>query len=142
MTDLTSLSVAAIRDGVASGEFTACEVAGAFNAAVADAAALNAFIVTTPEKALEAAAKVDADRAAGKALGKLAGVPIGMKDLFATQGVQTTAAASHILEGFKPEYESHRLARSCGVRARGCWASSTLTSSPWDRPTRRAISAM
>jgi aspartyl-tRNA(Asn)/glutamyl-tRNA(Gln) amidotransferase subunit A len=67
--------------------------------------ALNAFIVTTPEAALAAAAKVDADRAAGKPLGKLAGVPIGMKDLFATKGVQTTAA-SKILEGFKPEYES------------------------------------
>jgi len=106
MTDLTDLTLAAIRDGVAGGDFTAREVAEGFNAAVAQAqAALNAFIVTTPEKALEAAAKVDADRAAGKPLGKLAGVPIGMKDLFATKGVQTTAA-SHILEGFTPPYES------------------------------------
>ncbi|HTN15211.1 MAG TPA: Asp-tRNA(Asn)/Glu-tRNA(Gln) amidotransferase subunit GatA [Sphingomonadaceae bacterium] len=106
MTDLTELGVAAIREGVAKGDFTAREVAEGFNANVAAAqAALNAFIVATPEKALEAADKVDADRAAGKPLGKLAGVPIGMKDLFATQGVQTTAA-SHILEGFKPEYES------------------------------------
>ena len=104
--ELTELGIAAIREGVAKGEFTATEVAAAFNAAVAAAQpALNAFIVTTPEKALEAAAKVDADRAAGKALGKMAGVPIGMKDLFATRGVQTTAA-SHILEGFTPEYES------------------------------------
>ena len=106
MTDLTDLTVAAIRTGVASGEFKAVEVAEAFNANVAAAqAALNAFIVATPEKALEAAAKVDTDRAAGKPLGKLAGVPIGMKDLFCTKGVQTTAA-SHILEGFTPEYES------------------------------------
>ncbi len=105
MTELTDLTVAAIRSGVANGEFTAAEVAEAFNANVAAAAALNAFIVATPEKALEAAAKVDADRASGKLLGKLAGVPIGMKDLFATRGVQTTAA-SHILEGFIPEYES------------------------------------
>ncbi|WP_371432339.1 Asp-tRNA(Asn)/Glu-tRNA(Gln) amidotransferase subunit GatA [Novosphingobium sp.] len=104
--ELTELGIAAIREGVAKGEFTATEVAAAFNAAVAAAQpALNAFIVTTPEKALEAAAQVDADRAAGKALGKMAGVPIGMKDLFATKGVQTTAA-SHILEGFTPEYES------------------------------------
>jgi aspartyl-tRNA(Asn)/glutamyl-tRNA(Gln) amidotransferase subunit A len=104
--ELTELGIAAIREGVAKGEFTATEVAAAFNAAVAAAQpALNAFIVTTPEKALEAAAKVDADRAAGKALGKMAGVPIGMKDLFATKGVQTTAA-SRILEGFTPEYES------------------------------------
>lgn len=106
MTQLTDLGLAAIRDGVAAGDFSATEVATAFNAAVAGAqASLNAFIVTTPEKALDAAARVDADRSAGKPLGKLAGVPIGMKDLFATQGVQTTAA-SKILEGFTPQYES------------------------------------
>ncbi len=105
MTDLTDLGVAAIRDGVASGEFTAVEVAEAFNANVAAAQALNAFIVATPEAALEAARATDARRAAGQPLGKMGGVPIGMKDLFATKGVQTTAA-SHILEGFKPEYES------------------------------------
>jgi aspartyl-tRNA(Asn)/glutamyl-tRNA(Gln) amidotransferase subunit A len=105
MTDLTDLGVAAIRDGVASGEFSAVEVAEAFNANVAAASALNAFIVTTPEKAIEAARATDARRAAGQALGKMGGVPIGMKDLFATKGVQTTAA-SHMLEGFTPEYES------------------------------------
>ncbi|MEY2943389.1 MAG: Asp-tRNA(Asn)/Glu-tRNA(Gln) amidotransferase subunit GatA, partial [Pseudomonadota bacterium] len=106
MSELTKLTVAEIRDGVAGGDYTAGEVAGAFNAAVADAqGALNAFIVTTPELANAAAARVDADRAAGKSLGKLAGVPIGMKDLFATKGVQTTAA-SRILQGFIPEYES------------------------------------
>ena len=105
MTDLTNLGVKAIRDGVAGGEFTAREAAEAFNANVAAASQLNAFIVATPEKALEAADRVDADRAAGRPLGTMAGVPIGMKDLFATRGVQTTAA-SHILEGFVPEYES------------------------------------
>ena len=105
MTDLTDLGVKAIRDGVAGGDFTAREVAEAFNANVAAASALNAFIVATPDKALEAADTVDAARAAGRPLGKMAGVPIGMKDLFATRGTQTTAA-SHILEGFVPEYES------------------------------------
>lgn len=105
MTDFSRIGVAAIRDGVANGEFKAVEVAEALNARVANAKALNAFIVETPEKALEAAAAVDADRAAGKPLGKMAGVPIGMKDLFCTEGVQTTAA-SHILEGFVPTYES------------------------------------
>ncbi|MBS0476409.1 MAG: Asp-tRNA(Asn)/Glu-tRNA(Gln) amidotransferase subunit GatA [Proteobacteria bacterium] len=106
MTDLTELGVAAIRDGVAKGDFTAVEVAEGFNANVAAAqAALNAFIVATPEKALEAARATDARRAKGEPLGKMGGVPIGMKDLFASKGVQTTAA-SHILEGFKPEYES------------------------------------
>jgi aspartyl-tRNA(Asn)/glutamyl-tRNA(Gln) amidotransferase subunit A len=105
MTDITSLGVKAIRDGVAAGDFTAVEAAEAFNARVAAADALNAFIIKTPEKAIEAAQKVDAARAAGQPLGVMAGVPIGMKDLFATNGVQTTAA-SHILEGFVPTYES------------------------------------
>ena len=106
MSDLTELGVAAIRDGVAKGEFTAVEVANAFNTAVAEAqSALNAFITLTPEKALEAAAAVDADRAGGKTLGKMAGVPIGMKDLFATTGTKTTAA-SNILGNFVPPYES------------------------------------
>ncbi|HEU4820132.1 MAG TPA: Asp-tRNA(Asn)/Glu-tRNA(Gln) amidotransferase subunit GatA [Qipengyuania sp.] len=105
MTDLTSLGVKDIRDGVAAGSFSAREVAEAFNAAVAEASALNAFIVTTPDHALAAADVVDAKRAKGEPLGTMGGVPIGMKDLFATKGVQTTAA-SHILEGFVPEYES------------------------------------
>ena len=110
MTDVTDLGVAAIRDGVAAGTFSAVEVAEAFNANVAAAALLNAFIVTTPDKALDAARAVDAKRAAGKPLGKMGGVPIGMKDLFATEGVQTTAA-SHMLEGFIPAYESTVSAR-------------------------------
>lgn len=106
MTELTELGVAQIRDGVAGGDFTAVEVATAFNANVAAAQeVLNAFIIATPEKAIEAAQAIDAKRARGEALGKMGGVPIGMKDLFATFDVQTTAA-SHMLEGFKPQYES------------------------------------
>ena len=105
MSNLTDLGVAAIRDGVAAGKFSAVEVAEAFNANVAAASMLNAFIVTTPEKAIEAAKATDARRAKGEALGLMGGVPIGMKDLFATNGVQTTAA-SHILEHFIPQYES------------------------------------
>ncbi len=94
MTKLTDLTVAQIRDGFRAGDFSAREVAEAFNANVAAAKALNAFIVETPEKALEAADKADKDRAAG-ALKPLSGVPIGMKDLFCTEGVQTTAASLH-----------------------------------------------
>jgi len=105
VTDLTQLGVKAIREGVAAGDFTAVEVAEAFNANVAGASALNAFITPTPELAVQAAKRVDADRAAGRELGAMAGVPIGMKDLFATRGVQTSAA-SHMLEGFTPAYES------------------------------------
>lgn len=105
MTDLTDLTVAGLRDGFRAGDFTAREAAEAFNTAVAGAKALNTFIVETPEHALAAADAADAARAAGEAPKPLAGVPIGMKDLFATKGVQTTAA-SHILEGFTPTYES------------------------------------
>ncbi len=105
MTDLTDLGIAAIRDGFRAGDFTAREVAAAFNANIAAADALNAFLVKTPDHALAAADAADAARAAGDAPKPLAGVPIGMKDLFCTTGVATTAA-SHILEGFVPPYES------------------------------------
>lgn len=105
MTDVTNLGVAALRDGIRTGEFSAREVADAFIVKVSAAKQLNAFIVETPEHALAAAREADAARAAGETLKPLAGVPIGMKDLFCTKGVQTTAA-SHMLEGFKPVYES------------------------------------
>jgi aspartyl-tRNA(Asn)/glutamyl-tRNA(Gln) amidotransferase subunit A len=104
MSGLTNLTVAGIRDGFRAGDFSAREVAEGFNANVASAKALNAFIVETPDHALAAADAADKDRAAGT-LKPLSGVPIGMKDLFCTKGVQTTAA-SHILEGFIPQYES------------------------------------
>ena len=105
MSELTELGVAAIRDGVKDGSFTAVEVAEAFNARVEKASALNAFLVTTPERAINAAEAVDKARADGGELGSMAGVPIGMKDLFCTDGVETTAA-SGILKGFHPPYES------------------------------------
>jgi aspartyl-tRNA(Asn)/glutamyl-tRNA(Gln) amidotransferase subunit A len=104
MTELTDLTVAELRDGFRAGDFSAREVAEGFNANVAAARALNAFIVETPEKALEAADVADAARKSGD-LKPLSGVPIGMKDLFCTAGVQSTAA-SHMLQGFVPTYES------------------------------------
>nr|WP_277923868.1 Asp-tRNA(Asn)/Glu-tRNA(Gln) amidotransferase subunit GatA [Sphingomonas hankookensis] len=102
---MTDLGVAAIRDGVRGGEFSARDVADAFIDAVAAAKPLNAFLVETPYHARAAAKVADDARAAGEALKPLAGVPIGMKDLFCTQGVETTAA-SGILKGFVPQYES------------------------------------
>lgn len=105
MTDLTDLGIRDIRDGVRAGTFSARDVALAFNDAVSRARPLNAFLVETPDHALAAADAADAARAAGDELKPLAGVPIGMKDLFCTKGVPTTAA-SHILEGFTPQYES------------------------------------
>ena len=105
MTDLTDLGVAAIRDGVRAGSFSARDVAEAFVAKVSAAKALNAFLVETPDHAFAAADAADAAKAAGETLKPLAGVPIGMKDLFCTKGVPATAA-SLILDGFTPTYES------------------------------------
>ncbi|VVT11539.1 Glutamyl-tRNA(Gln) amidotransferase subunit A [Sphingomonas sp. EC-HK361] len=102
---LTDLGIRDIRDGVRAGTFSAREVANDFVAAVAKAKPLNAFLVETPDHALAAADAADAARAAGEAPKPLAGVPLGIKDLFCTKGVEATAA-SHILEGFKPQYES------------------------------------
>ncbi len=104
MSAITDLGVKAIRDGFRNGDFSAREVADAFNAAVAAARGLNAFVVETPELALAAAERADEARASGN-LKPLSGVPLGIKDLFATKGVQTTAS-SRILEGFTPTYDS------------------------------------
>ena len=104
MAALTDLGIAAIRDGVRDGDFSAREVTTAFVDAVAGAKVLNAFLVETPEHALAAADRADADRASGT-LKPMSGVPIGMKDLFCTEGVEATAG-SLILGGFKPQYES------------------------------------
>ncbi len=116
MTALTDLGVRAIRDGVRTGAFSAREVADAFIVAVSRAKPLNAFLVETPDHALAAAAAADTARANGELLKPLAGVPIGMKDLFCTAGVPTTAA-SHMLEGFTPTYESTVSAQLWGAGA-------------------------
>lgn len=105
MSKLTDLGIKAIRDGVRSGEFSAREVAEAHIEAVAGAKPLNAFLIETPDHALAAADAADKAKAAGDELAPLAGVPIGMKDLFCTQGVMARSC-SKILEGFTPQYES------------------------------------
>jgi aspartyl-tRNA(Asn)/glutamyl-tRNA(Gln) amidotransferase subunit A len=104
MSDLTSLSIAELRDGFRSGEFTAREIAEQYNSAVASARSLNAYTVETPDDALAAADAADKARGNGD-LPSLAGIPLGIKDLFATRGVNTTAGSS-ILKDFKPRYES------------------------------------
>ncbi|MCX5519767.1 Asp-tRNA(Asn)/Glu-tRNA(Gln) amidotransferase subunit GatA [Kaistia defluvii] len=103
-TDLTSLTIAEIRDGLTAKAFSATELTQAYLASMEAARALNAYIVETPEQALSMAAASDAKLAKGEARA-LEGVPIGVKDLFATEGVHTQAA-SHILDKFKPNYES------------------------------------
>jgi aspartyl-tRNA(Asn)/glutamyl-tRNA(Gln) amidotransferase subunit A len=101
MSELTSLTIAQLRDGMRGGDFSAREVAESYNAAVVGAKLLNAYTVETPGDALAAAEAADS----GKSTGPLAGIPLGIKDLFATRGVDTTAG-SNILKGFKPTYES------------------------------------
>ena len=104
MTALTSLTIAEARDKLAKKEFTALELTEAHLQAMEKAKDLNAFITTTADIARVRAKESDARLQSGKA-GALEGIPLGIKDLFCTEGVQTTAA-SHILEGFKPPYES------------------------------------
>jgi aspartyl-tRNA(Asn)/glutamyl-tRNA(Gln) amidotransferase subunit A len=104
VTSLTSLTIATARDKLAKKEFTALELTEAHLAAMERAKDLNAFITTTADVARARAKESDARLQSGKA-GALEGIPLGIKDLFCTEGVQTTAA-SHILEGFVPRYES------------------------------------
>ena len=104
MTNLTSLTIAAARDGLKKKQFSALELTDAYLAAMEKARVLNAYVVETPEKARDMAKASDARLASGDA-GALEGIPLGIKDLFATEGVHTQAC-SHILDGFKPQYES------------------------------------
>jgi aspartyl-tRNA(Asn)/glutamyl-tRNA(Gln) amidotransferase subunit A len=104
MSELTAKTIGELRDGFRAGEFSALEIAGSYNEAVAAARVLNAYTVETPEECLSAAAAADKARAGGD-LKALSGIPLGIKDLFATKGVDTTAG-SRILKGFKPPYES------------------------------------
>ncbi|MDO1581871.1 Asp-tRNA(Asn)/Glu-tRNA(Gln) amidotransferase subunit GatA [Rhizobium oryzicola] len=105
MTELTSLTIAAARDKLKSREIKAVELTESYLKAI-DAAngALNAYVTVTPDKALEMAKASDQRLSDGKA-GALEGIPLGVKDLFATRDVHTQAC-SHILDGFKPQYES------------------------------------
>ncbi|WP_118857229.1 Asp-tRNA(Asn)/Glu-tRNA(Gln) amidotransferase subunit GatA [Sphingomonas mesophila] len=104
MSELTAKTIAELRDGFRGGEFSAREIAEAFNAAVESGKALNAWTVATPELALEAAAVADS-AVVSKTLLPLSGIPLGIKDLFCTAGVESTTG-SRILAGFKPTYES------------------------------------
>lgn len=104
MTDLTKLKIAEARDLLKKGDITARELTEAHISAVEAADALNAYVAKTPEMALEMADKADEMIKAGGQKG-MTGIPVGIKDLFATKGVHTQAC-SHILDGFKPEYES------------------------------------
>jgi aspartyl-tRNA(Asn)/glutamyl-tRNA(Gln) amidotransferase subunit A len=104
VTELTNLTIAEARDGLAKKSFSAVELADAHLAAIEKARALNAFVLETPERARAMAMASDERIARGEAR-PLEGIPLGIKDLFCTDGVVSTAG-SNILKGFEPPYES------------------------------------
>jgi aspartyl-tRNA(Asn)/glutamyl-tRNA(Gln) amidotransferase subunit A len=104
VTDLTALTIAEARDALARKDFTAVELTEAYLAAMERARGLNAYVRETPEKATAMAKASDARRAAGE-VGPLEGIPLGVKDLYCTEGIRTTAC-SKILDEFTPPYES------------------------------------
>ena len=104
MSSPADLTLAALRDAIAAKKISSLEATETYLARIDKAAPLNAFITVTADKARDMARAADARLARGAA-GPLEGVPLGIKDLFCTEGVLTTAA-SHILDGFHPTYES------------------------------------
>ena len=102
--DLIRLTLAEAKAGLRKKSFSAVELTQAYLDAMAQHRSLNVYILETPELALQAARESDARLAKGDDK-PLDGIPLAIKDLFCTEGIQTTAG-SHILEDFKPTYES------------------------------------
>ncbi|WP_139974352.1 Asp-tRNA(Asn)/Glu-tRNA(Gln) amidotransferase subunit GatA [Ochrobactrum sp. CGA5] len=105
MSELTALTIAEARDKLRAKAITATELTDAYLSAIDSAnETINAYVKVTHDQA-RSMAKVSDERIAKGEAGALEGIPLGVKDLFATKGVHTQAC-SHILDGFKPEYES------------------------------------
>ncbi|MGB0903752.1 MAG: amidase, partial [Mangrovicoccus sp.] len=104
MSELSKLTIAEARDKLRGKDITSGELTEACLSAIDGAGALNAFVHNTPDLARDMAAKADARLGEGYAP-SLCGIPLGIKDLFCTKGVASQAASS-ILDGFTPEYES------------------------------------
>ncbi len=104
MSDLNALTIAEARDKLRAKEISSAELTDACLNAIEGSGALNAFVHNTPELAREQAAAADVRIASGDAPA-MCGIPLGIKDLFCTKGVPSQAASA-ILDGFKPEYES------------------------------------
>jgi aspartyl-tRNA(Asn)/glutamyl-tRNA(Gln) amidotransferase subunit A len=105
MSDLTKLTIAEARGQLRAGAFTAVELTEAYIAAIEAAnPLLNAYVAITPDRATAMAKASDARLTRGEG-GALEGIPLGIKDLFATDGIHTQAC-SHVLDGFRPPYES------------------------------------
>ena len=104
MSNLNALTIADAREGLRNGDFTSEDLTMACLSAIDAGDRLNAFVHKTPDIALDQARAADKRIQAGDGA-SLTGIPLGIKDLFCTKGVPSQAA-SRILEGFKPEYES------------------------------------
>ncbi len=104
MNDLIRLTLAEAKEGLRQKKFSSLELTKAYLASMERNRHTNAYILETPELALERANESDQRLAKGD-VRSLEGLPLAIKDLFCTEGIQTTAG-SHILEGFKPPYES------------------------------------
>src|SRR5258708_35615176 len=103
MSELNAKTIAELRDGFRSGEFSAREIAQTFNTSFTRARGLNAFTIETPDDALAAAEAADRARSSGE-LSPLSGIPLGIKGLFATRDVETTAG-SRIFKRSRPADE-------------------------------------
>ncbi|WP_292495905.1 amidase, partial [Mesorhizobium sp.] len=105
MSDLTHLTISEARAKLRGKEISAAEITEAYLSAIERAnPVLNAYVAVTGDKAREMAKVSDAKLGKGEG-GALEGIPLGIKDLFATEGVHTQAC-SHVLDGFQPRYES------------------------------------
>ncbi|MCW2583269.1 MAG: glutamyl-tRNA(Gln) amidotransferase, subunit, partial [Klenkia sp.] len=110
-TELTRLDVTALQAALADGSTSAVEVTRAhLDAITAGDGALNSYLFVDGDAALATAADVDRRRTAGEELGRLAGVPVALKDVVVTHGVPTTSG-SKILQGWTPPYDATVAAR-------------------------------
>ena len=104
MTDLTKLTITEALKGLKEKKFSAVELTKEYLNKMESSRELNAYVLETPEKALEQAKAAD-EKYKNGTNGALEGIPLGIKDLFCTRGIRTTSC-SHILDGFVPPYES------------------------------------
>ena len=125
MTELSKLTIAGARDALRKGETSSAEITADCLSAISGADALGAFVHHTPDIAKQQAAAADARIKAGDAP-DMCGIPLGIKDLFCTRGVPSQAA-SRILSGFRPEYESTVTTRLWLMR----WISSRRSWGSW-----------
>ena len=142
MSELTELSIAVLRDRFTARDVSAREVTDAYLAAIEAhnprAQRLRRGHGTSGRGRWREAS--DERLAKGEAR-PLEGIPLAIKDLYATRGVHTQACSAHPRQGVRAALRIHRYAELVGRRARSCSARRTWTSSRWAPPTRRPATA-